>query len=154
MAQIVNSRAFGSGNRLRNQALFLLGCATGGRISELLGLRLRDVLTATGYLRDRVTFTRTKNGEPRTVSIVNPVCRTALRPWLLELRARGYCQRSDWLFPGRVHGSRLTPTRVYQIYTKAARELGLGGTFGTDSCRKTWQRATDEFNLVATSPAT
>lgn len=143
MIDLLSSRAFASGSRLRNSALFILECATGGRICEVLGLRLRDVLDASGHLRRTVTFTHTKNGCARTVDIINPLCERFLSPWLHVLHSLGYVRRTDPLFPSPVNtGHALTPRRIHQIYTAGAMQLGLQGTYGTHSCRKTWARDT------------
>lgn len=140
MSEMLASRAFGSGSRARNQALFIMECTTGGRVGELLGLRLRDVLDANGALRSSITFTKTKNGDSRTVQVVNPLYRLFILPWLLEVRDSGNCLRTDRLFPSPRPDQSISRNRVYSIYKTAAAQLGYTGTFGTHSCRKTWAR--------------
>ena len=71
--------SFGGCYALRDKALFLLGLKSGFRISELLSLRLADVLHH-GQLVDRVTVTRRhmkKKVEGRTV-ILHPEAKAVL----------------------------------------------------------------------------
>ena len=72
----------------RDRTLFLLGVRSGFRISEILSLRLGDVVQA-GRLVDRVRVSRRHmkgKREGRTV-LLHPVARAALGAWVEELRS-------------------------------------------------------------------
>jgi integrase len=145
MLTMLNSKSFEVGNRTRNQCLFVLECCTGARISEILGLRRGDMLDDQGHVRDRITFTRTKNKRPRTVPLVNDFLKPYLVEWLKLLEADGYCQAQSMLFPSYKQGRAITRAWAWCLYKSAAKELGLSGTFGTHSCRKAWAKATYEY---------
>jgi len=80
------SRSFWGEHARRDKTLFLLGVKSGFRISELLSLRLRDVVQA-GRLVDRVTVERRnmkKKLEGRTV-LLHP-----------DARRRWQCGWRNW----------------------------------------------------------
>jgi integrase len=146
MLAMLNSRAFMEGNSLRNRGLFALECCTGARISEVLRLTRGDILDDSGRVREKITFTRTKNKRPRTVTITNRFLAPYLHEWLAyQQDDLGYLRAEDPLFPATGKSSPLSRTTVWKIYRKAARELGLKQRVGTHSCRKTWAKATYEY---------
>ena len=53
----------------RENALMTLGFCTGYRISELLSLKVSDVVSKTGKVLDFITVRKTKNGTSRTVKL-------------------------------------------------------------------------------------
>jgi site-specific recombinase XerD len=53
----------------RENALMTLGFCTGYRISELLSLKVCDVVSKTGKVLDFITVRKTKNGSSRTVKL-------------------------------------------------------------------------------------
>lgn len=142
---ILNSKAFGCGIRARNQCIFVLGCCTGARISELLGLRRADILDEIGEIRGKITFTRTKNKCPRTVPIVNHFLLPYLKAWLVAEQKLGFCLSSSPLFPSIGRGRPIGRQWILSIYKRAARECGIKKRIGTHSCRKTWAKATYEY---------
>jgi integrase len=82
--------SFGGRFALRDRALFLLGVKPGFRISELLSLRVGDVVR-NGKLVELVTVSRRhmkKKLEGRTV-ILNAAARDALALWIADLQEDG-----------------------------------------------------------------
>ena len=66
---------------LRDKAMFIVGIRTGYRISELLSLRIRDVLRPDGEIMDSVTVARRNvKGKTRGRTVpLHPEAKEALR---------------------------------------------------------------------------
>jgi len=142
----------------RDRALFLLGVRSGFRISEILSLRLRDVVEG-GRLVERVRVLRRHmkgKREGRTV-LLHPAARAALATWLEELRSDGYMTAESFVFQSR-HGSNqaIGRTQAWRILKRAFDRAGLIGNLGTHSMRKTFaDRIYDRLggDLVKTAQA-
>ena len=141
MILLLECNAMGAGDRVRNQCLFAMQCCTGGRISELLGLTRKDVIDDIGRPYQRISFTNTKNGETRTVDMINPFALPFIRSWLLRLEEWGFAHGRNHLFVNTV-GEPLTRHRWWTIIKAASKECSLRGHYGTHSARKTWARDT------------
>ena len=152
------SRSFGGAYANRDTALFLLGVKSGFRISELLSLRLGDVIQG-GRLVDRVRVQRRhmkKKTEGRTV-LLHPDAKLALKKWLDELRPAAPTSRSTYLFRSR-KGTNQPISRVHawRAIREAYESNELRGALGTHSMRKTFaNRVYDalEHDLVKTQRA-
>ena len=124
----------------RDRALFLLGVRSGFRISELLSLRLLDVCPR-GKIVDRVTVARRhmkKKVEGRTI-LLHPEAREALEVWLEKLRELGYMTSDVWVFQSRKgRNQAMSRVQAYRILQAAFERVGIEGTLGTHSMRKTF----------------
>jgi len=124
----------------RDKALFLLGVKTGLRISEILSIRLGDVIQA-GRMVERVTIQRRnmkKKLEGRTI-ILHPDLRAALSAWIAELHAAGYMGAETFVFQSRKGGNRpISRVQAYRILQEAYDANEMTGTLGTHSMRKTF----------------
>ena len=136
----VVSRSFGGTYAARDRALFILGLKSGFRISELLSLRVGDVLQH-GRLVDQVTVRRAhmkQRTEGRTVPL-HPEAKQALTAWIDALRDGGRCHATTYLFRSRQGGNRpITRIQAWQILTEAYRTNELTGKLGTHAMRKTF----------------
>ncbi|MHB9108216.1 MAG: tyrosine-type recombinase/integrase [Armatimonadota bacterium] len=134
------SRSFWGEHARRDKALFLLGVKSGFRISELLSLRLRDVVQA-GRIVERVTVERRnmkKKLEGRTV-LLHPEARAALAAWLEELGRHAELTGETFVFQSRKGGNRpITRVQAYRILHEACDACELTGKLGTHSMRKTF----------------
>jgi len=134
------SRSFWGEHARRDRALFLLGVKSGFRISELLSLRLRDVVQA-GRLVERVTVERRnmkKKLEGRTV-LLHPEARAALAAWLDELGKFWELTGDTFIFQSRKGGNRsITRVQAYRILHEACDSCEMTGKLGTHSMRKTF----------------
>jgi len=113
--------------------LFILGCNTGFRISELLTLRNQDVLNKAGRVEDSITMasSKMKGGKySRTVKL-NQQTRKALANYINENNIK------NWLFPS----SRSPEKPIDRI--QAWRSLGMG----THTMRKTFATSVYEYLL-------
>jgi len=151
-------QSFAGPSAVRDRALFMLGVKSGFRISELLSLRLGDVLPA-GRMVDRVTVPRRhmkQKREGRTV-LLHPRAKEALAAWLSELNPAGDLPDHTFVFRSRKGRNRpITRVQAWRILDQAYASQGLTGTLGTHSLRKTFaDRVYDrlEHDLVKTAQA-
>ena len=120
----------------RNRALFVLGCWTGYRISELLSLTIGHVYQRGRLVRD-ITITHTKNGHPRSV-LFHPEAQEEVGIWLDELREWGITDPKSPLFISRKgNGRAISVVQAWEIISSAADDNDLDGVIGTHSMRKT-----------------
>lgn len=130
----------------RDRALFILGLKTGFRVSELLSLRVRDVLNG-GQVVDRISVARRhmkKKVEGRTV-ILHPEAKEALSAWVNDLAPAG---PDTFLFLSRRGENRpVTRVQAWRILNRAFEVAGVCGKTGTHSMRKTFaHRVYDALN--------
>ena len=126
--------------RSRNYALFILGANTGFRISEILSLRLGDILEQGGEVKKRLTvYKRNMKGKrtSRTV-LLNKAAREGIRPWLKELAAREVIHKDDYVFRSIRGNQSIDRIQSWKILNNAFRDAGLKGRLGTHAMRKTF----------------
>ena len=126
---------------IRNQTMFVLGCCTGFRISELLSLRLRDVLDQSGKITQAITITgsKVKRGKTRTVDLGREA-REALSRYVKYMKAQGWLHRDTPIF--HKAGKAISRFSAGRILRRASDRAGIGadrdGIIGTHSMRKTF----------------
>lgn len=138
----------------RDRALWLLGIRSGFRISELLSLKMADVVQH-GRITDRVTVQRRHmKGQKEGRSV------------MLHIEAKGAIERliaseglwhEAYLFrSGRFHNRPLGYLRAWQILKAAYAIVGITGKAATHTMRKTFAKrvyqAADE-NIFKTQKA-
>lgn len=121
------------GNSLRNYALFVLGINSGLRISDLLKLKVSDVLDEKGSQRDRLVLREKKTGKSKEFPF-GKTTRMALKEYLDSVEL---CQ-DDALFPSRKGKGHLSRQQAYNILNEAARDVGIKEAIGTHTLRKTF----------------
>ncbi len=131
---------FSGRDAARNRAIFVLGVLAGFRISELLSLRVRDVLHRKEIaLRIAVPRRRMKGRREGRSVLLHPQAKFALTTWLEELRQRGNLGRDSYVFPSRKGPNRpLGRIQAWRVLRRAFREARLTGSLGTHSLRKTF----------------
>jgi len=121
----------------RERAFFVLGIKSGFRISELLSLRVADVLQY-GRVVDRVTVRRAnmkKKIEGRTVRL-HPAAQEALMDWLEEF---GDVGADTFVFRSRKGLNRpIGRGHAWRILKRAYASSRLPGRLGTHAMRKTF----------------
>lgn len=125
------------GTSLRDYCLFVLGINSGLRISDLLLLRVEDVLSPSGKVKDRVSLRERKTGKMKDFPIGN-----SARKALTEYFAQNPLTAHEPLFPSRKRseGERKPLSRVqaYRILSEAAKAVGIRESIGTHTLRKTF----------------
>ena len=124
----------------RDRALFALGCLSGFRVSELLSLKVKDVVAGQKVLEWVYVQRRAmkKKIEGRGVPL-NQKARVALAEWVKELQASGHIDPDTYLFRSRKSWNRPITRQAAHGILKQAYELnGIGGKTGTHSMRKSF----------------
>jgi integrase len=142
----------------RDRALFLLGLRSGFRVSELLSLRLCDILQA-GEVAPRVAVRRChmkKKIEGRSV-ILHPEAKVALTAWVAELAVAGHTAPETFVFRSR-KGANAPISRVqaWRVLHGCFAAAGLSGKLGTHSMRKSFAARVYErlgHDLIKTAAA-
>jgi integrase len=111
--------------------LFKFGLNTGLRISDVLPVKLKDVLKSDGEFREYFILNEKKTGKEKKIKINNSLCKE------IESYAKNENLDPDsYLFWSR-KGSYLGRVQAYRVLKAAADIIGLEN-FGTHSLRKTW----------------
>jgi len=133
-------RSLGGRWAARDRALVLLGIKSGFRISELLSLRLGDVVQH-GKLVDRISVRRRNmkgKVSGRTV-LLHPVAREALTTWLKQLQPCNRWQADTCLFlSGKGENRPITRIHAYRLFKNACAANRMQGVLATHSLRKTF----------------
>lgn len=147
------SEAFSGTFAIRNRCLFMLGVSVGGRISELLALKVGDVWQNGKPVKD-LLFDRNivKGGEVSRAVPVNVDGREAIEAliaWHTEQYAGINATRP--LFPSRKGKGMKSMTRIaaHDVLKPAFEAAGLNGKLGTHSLRKSYaQRLYEQTNDI------
>ena len=147
------SAAFGGTFAIRNRSLFMLGVSVGGRISELIALKVNDIWQNDKSVSD-LLFDRNivKGGEVSRAVPVNVDGRQAievLMAWHLE--HYGNVDPTRPLFPSRNGQGTQAMTRkaAHDVLKDAFEAAGLNGKLGTHSLRKSYaQRLYEQTNDI------
>ena len=132
---------------IRNRSLFVLGVSTGGRISELLSLKVEDVWQNDAPVTD-LLFDRNivKGGEVSRAVPVNTDGREAietLMDWHTE--CYGNVDSDRFLFPSRQTTGAINRRTAHTALKAAFEAAGLNGKLATHSMRKSFaQRLYDQ----------
>jgi integrase len=139
IAQIKNQLE-GAG-RYRDLLLFVVGINSALRISDLLTLRIGQVVDDNGEMRQTFAIKEEKRGK-RNVVTINISIRDALTKFLAAYPGivkdpNHYLffstKRADYDFTRSI-----TRERAWQLVSAMCRSVGLFGNYGTHTLRKTW----------------
>jgi integrase len=119
---------------LRNELLFVLGINTGLRISDILDIKVADLLTKNGVV-DRLELREKKTKKKRTIALSKKTYRLIERYLEKERPAVRY---EEPLFRSQKGGRSISRQHAYDILNKAARAVGITERIGTHSLRKTF----------------
>lgn len=122
---------------VRDFCLFTLGINCGLRISDLLGLRISDVMDEKGRVLDRISIREQKTGMTKDFPI-SEIAAKAIKEYLTERRSY---MHNEPLFLSRKATNGLAPLQRWQAYTiinAAARTVGIKDKIGTHTLRKTF----------------
>ncbi len=126
----------------RNIAMLLLGAKSGFRVSELLSIRVKDVVQHRKITQD-ITVERKnmkRKIEGRTV-FLNEMAQHALLEWVKVLKSRGHVSPETFVFKSRKGQNRpISKVQAWRILNQVFRDLGFSGKLGTHTMRKTFVR--------------
>lgn len=126
-------RTFLENQSSRDALLFTLGIHTAMRIGQLLKLKVSDLFTDEGEVKDHYVLQETQIRK-RTKYPLNKQVKKAIRDYL-----RDYKGNLDHpLFPSRKGNKAITRQQAWNIINKAARQVGLKERIGSHSLRKTF----------------
>jgi integrase len=130
----------------RDYALFVVGINIGLRCSDLVKLKIGDVLynVDSQEFRDSVTVTEQKTGKTREI-VLNKNCTDALEIYFKE---RNPLSSNDWVFLSQKKGM-LSVKTVNRIIRETCKELGIKGRYGSHTLRKTFGYWAYKKNIVS-----
>jgi len=138
---------------VRNRALFILGISTGGRIAELLSLKIEDVWQGGQPVSDLLYEKNVVKGKENSRLIpCNSDARQAIRKLIdWQVKQYGSLDPKRPLFPSRKGNDAISTTQGYRVLKDAFSLAGLNGKVATHSMRKTYAQrcATGDIYLVA-----
>ena len=108
-------------NAVRDYAMFLLLLSSGLRVSECVGIDMKDVNMKTLTIRIR------GKGNKERIANITTHCRDALRRYIEEYRSLITGLETDALFVSRRYRTRLTTRSVEKAMQKHILEANLGG---------------------------
>lgn len=111
----------------RDYLLFVLGINTGIRVSELLAIKVKDVLDPINGIKD---FYEHEN----TSVYLNDRVKSALKMYFTHYKL----EEDDYLFKSKKGCKPITRQQAYRIINKSAKEAGVKGNIGTHTMRKTF----------------
>jgi len=124
-------------NASRNMLLWIVGTNTGLRISDILKLKLKDVLDNKGEVRELLELVEQKTKRPRAIEIRPPVKREIEK----FLKDTGAYDLNEYLFKDRRKGKEdnnkpITRVRAWQMINDWGRKAGVTYRIGTHTLRK------------------
>ncbi|MYB02018.1 MAG: tyrosine-type recombinase/integrase [Acidimicrobiaceae bacterium] len=134
------ARTFEGRNELRDRSLFILGINTGGRISELLSLKIGDVFQNNKPVTDLQFSKHQVKGKENARTIpLNSDGRQAVRDLIRWHRNRyGRAYRDRALFASQYPNGAMSRRNAHDILKAAFLKAGLNGKLATHSMRKTF----------------
>jgi site-specific recombinase XerD len=119
-------------NSLRDYCLFVLGINSGLRISDLLNLKISDVVEGK-KIKDRISLREQKTGKVKDF----PPGASCIRALKEYLDSRDY-SADDCLFPSQKGAGPITRQHAWKILSEAANTVGITEAVGTHTLRKTF----------------
>lgn len=135
----------------RNLCLFTLGINTAYRASELLSLKIEDVIGLS--VGDVLDLKQSKSKEYRQ-TIINNTVHDTIQNWIIKHPKRHNLKAP--LFLSQRRNKPLTVSAISTMVKDWCRSIDLAGNFGSHSLRKTWgyhQRVTQGQSLTLISKA-
>ena len=122
-------------NKPRNYLLFVAGVNLALRISDLLSLRVKDILDKQGNIKEFIHLKEQKTKRQVKIKLNNTV-KEALNYFLDKARVT---DPEQYLFKSERGNRALDRIRAWGLIQKWTKEVGLEGEqYGTHTLRKTW----------------
>ncbi len=125
--------------RYRDLLLFVVGINTALRISDLLELQVEHFLDDHQHIKQRFWIKEQKRGKRQEI-VVNASIQETLDEYL-SVNPEIISDHSHFIFFNTKINGFMKPIRrgqAWKIITSICQQVGLRGSFGTHSLRKTW----------------
>jgi integrase len=135
-------QSFGGRFALRDRALFVLGIYTGFRITELLSLRLQDVVQHQQVLARVTVPRRHMKGKYASRAVpLHPMAQLALAAWLADMPHHFAVMPETYVFRSREGANQpISRMHAHRFLKDAFASCEMTGNLGTHSMRKTFAR--------------
>ena len=120
-------------SNMRDYCLFTLGINSGLRISDMLKLKVSDVLNKKHKVKERISLREGKTGKLKDF----PVSDTAKKSIMEYLDVRDY-ELEEPFFISRKRKHAINRQQAYRVINKVAKEIGIKDKIGTHTMRKTF----------------
>ena len=119
----------------RNYLLFVAGVNLALRISDLLALKVKDILDKQGNIKEFIHLREKKTKRQIKIKL-NETVKEALNYYLSQARVT---DPEQYLFKSQRGDRPLDRVRTWDLIQKWTKEVGLDGErYGTHTLRKTW----------------
>jgi site-specific recombinase XerD len=132
MKKILQNGPFGE----RNHLLFVLGINSGLRISDLLKLKVSDVVDEKGKVRQHISLYEQKTGKYKKFPL-GKAATAAIKEYLKAANPEDTAPDRP-LFPSRKGTGAISRVHAWEILSGAAKEAGVADQIGTHTLRKTF----------------
>jgi integrase len=120
--------------RARDYLLFIFGINSALRISDLLSLKVKDVLNSQGEIKEYLKI-RTRKTKKELAILINESIKKALENYFEKEK---FPDPNDYLFKTHT-GQRLDRIRAWTLVKRWIKAVGLEPeNYGTHTLRKTW----------------
>lgn len=117
----------------RDYVLFVFGINTGLKITEMLSIKVEDLLNEDSVIKDYYSWIP-KEGESSKEIFLNETVQRILLQYIQNAELKS----SDYLFLSKKTKLPITRQQAYRIISCAADHVGIKGKIGTNSLRKTF----------------
>lgn len=111
--------------------IYKFGLNTGLRISDILPLKLNNILNSRGEFYEYLIIKEKKTKKEKKIKL-----NSSLRKAIVNYVKYNYISYNDYLFPSK-KGTYIGRIQAYRVLKEAADLVGVEN-FGTHSLRKTW----------------
>jgi site-specific recombinase XerD len=117
----------------RDYVLFVFGINTGLKITEMLSIKVEDIMTEQSCIKSYYSWVP-KDGESTKEVFLNETVQKILFLYIQSANLK--CE--DYLFLSKKTKMPITRQQAYRIISQAAAQVGIKGKIGTNSLRKTF----------------
>lgn len=115
----------------RDYVLFVFGINTGLKITEMLDIKVGDLLESTDCVKNFYLY-------PHNETMKEIYLNTKVKQAILHYAQHQHLSNEDFLFKSTKTDKPITRQQAYRIIHHAAESVGIEGKIGTNSMRKTF----------------
>ncbi|MFD2444619.1 tyrosine-type recombinase/integrase [Bacillus sp. CGMCC 1.16607] len=115
----------------RDYVLFVFGINTGLKITEMLDIKVGDLLESTDCVKNFYLY-------PHNEIMKEIYLNTKVKQAILHYVQHQHLSNEDFLFKSTKTDKPITRQQAYRIIHQAAESIGIEGKIGTNSMRKTF----------------